>query len=136
MESVSYLLMVVQWLLSHLFADDTRDGYEMVRSLQNEEIIVGIMSGDEQSSVESFAKKMEIDPNICRGNIEALKVKQVSFERSRRTLMAGDGLTIQLSTAADIEVAVGSSDQSKSQTLDVLILGDDPEVIVELIPTR
>ena len=117
--------------------DDARDGVlEMVQSLQNEGIIVEILSGDEQSSVESFAKKIGIDPNICRGNVDPEGKAQWVLERSkaRKTLMAGDGFNDSGAlAAANIGVAVGSGDQVNLEAADVLIPGDDPRVIVELI---
>ena len=110
--------------------DDARDGVsEMVQSLQKEGIIVEILSGDEQSSVESFAKKIGIDPKICRGNVDPEGKAQWVIDRSkaRRTLMAGDGFNdAGALAAANIGVAVGSGDQVNLEAADVLIPGDDP----------
>ena len=117
--------------------DDARDGVsEMVQSLQKEGIIVEILSGDEQSSVESFAKKIGIDPKICRGNVDPEGKAQWVIDRSkaRRTLMAGDGFNdAGALAAANIGVAVGSGDQVNLEAADVLIPGDDPRAIVNLI---
>ena len=117
--------------------DDARDGVkEMVQTLQKEGIIVEILSGDEQSSVESFAKQLGIDPNICRGNVDPEGKAQWVIDRSkaRRTLMAGDGFNdAGALAAANIGVAVGSGDQVNLEAADVLIPGDDPRAIVRLI---
>ena len=117
--------------------DDARDGVtEMVQSLQKEGIIVEILSGDEQSSVESFAKKIGIDPSICRGNVDPEGKAQWVMDRSkaRRTLMAGDGFNdAGALAAANIGIAVGSGDQVNLEAADVLIPGDDPRAIVDLI---
>ena len=117
--------------------DDARDGVlEMVQSLQKEGIIVEILSGDEQSSVESFAKKIGIDPNICRGNVDPEGKAQWVMDRSkaRKTLMAGDGFNdAGALAAANIGVAVGSGDQVNLEAADVLIPGDDPRAIISLI---
>ena len=117
--------------------DDARDGVtEMVQSLQKEGIIVEILSGDEQSSVESFAKKIGIDPSICRGNVDPEGKAQWVMDRSkaRRTLMAGDGFNdAGVLAAANIGIAVGSGDQVNLEAADVLIPGDDPRAIVGLI---
>ena len=117
--------------------DDARDGVtEMVQSLQKEGIIVEILSGDEQSSVESFAKKIGIDPSICRGNVDPEGKAQWVIDRSkaRRTLMAGDGFNdAGALAAANIGIAVGSGDQVNLEAADVLIPGDDPRAIVGLI---
>ena len=117
--------------------DDARDGVtEMVQSLQKEGIIVEILSGDEQSSVESFAKKIGIDPSICRGNVDPEGKAQWVMDRSkaRRTLMAGDGFNdAGALAAANIGIAVGSGDQVNLEAADVLIPGNDPIAIVRLI---
>ena len=117
--------------------DDARDGVaEMVQSLQKEGIIVEILSGDEQSSVESFAKKIGIDPTICRGNVDPEGKAQWVKDRgkARRTLMAGDGFNdAGALAAANIGVAVGSGDQVNLEAADVLIPGNDPIAIVRLI---
>ena len=117
--------------------DDARDGVlEMVQSLQKEGIIVEILSGDEQSSVESFAQKIGIDPNICRGNVDPEGKAQWVMDRSkaRKTLMAGDGFNdAGALAAANIGVAVGSGDQVNLEAADVLIPGDDPRAIISLI---
>ena len=117
--------------------DDARDGVkEMVQTLQKEGIIVEILSGDEQSSVESFAKQLGIDPNICRGNVDPEGKAQWVIDRSkaRKTLMAGDGFNdAGALAAANIGVAVGSGDQVNLEAADVLIPGDDPRAIVRLI---
>jgi len=117
--------------------DDARDGVtEMVQSLQKEGIIVEILSGDEQSSVESFAEKIGIDPSICRGNVDPEGKAQWVMDRSkaRRTLMAGDGFNdAGALAAANIGIAVGSGDQVNLEAADVLIPGDDPRAIVGLI---
>ena len=117
--------------------DDAREGVkEMVQTLQKEGIIVEILSGDEQSSVESFAKQLGIDPDICRGNVDPEGKAQWVIDRSkaRRTLMAGDGFNdAGALAAANIGVAVGSGDQVNLEAADVLIPGDDPRAIVRLI---
>ena len=117
--------------------DDARDGVtEMVQSLQKEGIIVEILSGDEQSSVESFAKKIGIDPSICRGNVDPEGKAQWVMDRSkaRRTLMAGDGFNdAGALAAANIGIAVGSGDQVNLEAADVLIPGNDPRAIISLI---
>ena len=117
--------------------DDAREGVrEMVQMLQNQGIIVEILSGDEQSSVESFASQLGIDPSICRGNVDPEGKAQWVEERSkaRRTLMAGDGFNdAGALAAANIGVAVGSGDQVNLEAADVLIPGEDPRAIVNLL---
>ncbi|MDA7555433.1 cation-translocating P-type ATPase [Euryarchaeota archaeon] len=117
--------------------DDARSGAkEMIQALQEQGIIVEILSGDEQSSVESFATQIGIDPSICRGNVDPEGKAQWVEERSkaRSTLMAGDGFNdAGALAAANIGVAVGSGDQVNLEAADVLIPGDDPRAIVRLL---
>ena len=117
--------------------DDARSGTkEMIQALQDQGIIVEILSGDEQSSVESFARELGIDPSICRGNVDPEGKAKWVEERSkaRRTLMAGDGFNdAGALAAANIGVAVGSGDQVNLEAADVLIPGDDPRAIVRLL---
>jgi len=117
--------------------DDAREGVrEMVQMLQDQGIIVEILSGDEQSSVESFASQLGIDPSICRGNVDPEGKAQWVEERSkaRRTLMAGDGFNdAGALAAANIGIAVGSGDQVNLEAADVLIPGEDPRAIVRLL---
>jgi Cd2+/Zn2+-exporting ATPase len=117
--------------------DDARSGAkEMIQALQEQGIIVEILSGDEQSSVESFATQIGIDPSICRGNVDPEGKANWVEERSkaRSTLMAGDGFNdAGALAAANIGVAVGSGDQVNLEAADVLIPGDDPRAIVRLL---
>ena len=117
--------------------DDARIGAkEMIQDLQEQGIIVEILSGDEQSSVESFARELGIDPSICRGNVDPEGKAKWVEERSkaRSTLMAGDGFNdAGALAAANIGVAVGSGDQVNLEAADVLIPGDDPRAIVRLL---
>ena len=117
--------------------DDARSGAkEMIQALQEQGIIVEILSGDEQSSVESFATQIGIDPSICRGNVDPEGKAQWVEERSkaRSTLMAGDGFNdAGALAAANIGVAVGCGDQVNLEAADVLIPGDDPRAIVRLL---
>ena len=117
--------------------DDARSGTkEMIQALQDQGIIVEILSGDEQSSVESFARELGIDPSICRGNVDPEGKAKWVEERSkaRKTLMAGDGFNdAGALAAANIGVAVGSGDQVNLEAADVLIPGDDPRAIVRLL---
>ena len=117
--------------------DDARSGAkEMIQALQEQGIIVEILSGDEQSSVESFATQIGIDPSICRGNVDPEGKAKWVEERSkaRSTLMAGDGFNdAGALAAANIGVAVGSGDQVNLEAADVLIPGDDPRAIVRLL---
>ncbi len=117
--------------------DDAREGvHEMVDKLQAQGISVEILSGDEQASVEAFAKRLGIDPTICRGNVDPEGKASWVAERAKlsRTLMAGDGFNDSGAlAAADIGVAVGSGEQVNLDAADVLIPGEDPRALANLI---
>ena len=117
--------------------DDAREGVqEMVEKLQQEGIIVEILSGDEQASVEAFAESLGINPEICRGNVDPEGKASWVAKRAKlsRTMMAGDGFNDSGAlAAADIGVAVGSGEQVNLDAADVLIPGEDPRLLANLI---
>ena len=117
--------------------DDARKGVqEMVEKLQQEGITVEILSGDEQASVEAFAVSLGINPEICRGNVDPEGKASWVAERAKlsRTMMAGDGFNDSGAlAAADIGVAVGSGEQVNLDAADVLIPGEDPQALANLI---
>lgn len=119
------------------YHDDARDGVpELLKYLQEAEISVEILSGDEQSSVEAFARTFGIPSSSCRGGVDpegkALWVTEKS--KSGKTLMAGDGFNdAGALAAADVGIAVGSGEQVNLDAADVLIPGEDPRALAELI---
>jgi len=117
--------------------DDARFGVsEAISELDSHGVKVEILSGDEQPSVEAFARSIGIDPSMCKGGVDpeakAAYVTQKSTER--RTMMAGDGFNdAGALAAADIGVAVGSGDQVNLDAADVLIPGEDPRALSRMV---
>lgn len=119
------------------YHDDARDGVaELLRTFEEIGISVEILSGDEQSSVEAFAKRFGIPASSCRGGVDpeekAIWVSEKS--KSGKTLMAGDGFNdAGALAAADVGIAVGSGEQVNLDAADVLIPGEDPRALARLV---
>ena len=117
--------------------DDAREGVEeLIAALRANNVTVEILSGDEQASVEAFAKPLGIPSSSCRGGVDPEGKAQWVFERSkaRRTMMAGDGFNdAGALAAADVGVAVGSGEQVNLDAADVLIPGEDPRALARFI---
>ena len=117
--------------------DDARFGVsEAINELNSHGVKVEILSGDEQNSVEAFAKSIGIDPEMCKGGVDpeekALYVTTKSSEHL--TMMAGDGFNdAGALAAADIGIAIGSGDQVNLDAADVLIPGEDPRALSRMI---
>ena len=94
------------------YHDDARDGVaELLQSLSDSGISVEILSGDEQSSVEQFARGFGIPASSCRGGVDPEGKAMWVTEKSKagKTLMAGDGFNdAGALAAADVGIAVGS----------------------------
>jgi len=117
--------------------DHAREGVkELIRDLQDRNIEIEILSGDEQKSVESFAKKLGLNSEICRGGIDPEGKATLVSEKIRRnnTLMAGDGFNdAGALAAANLGIAIGSGEQVNLDAADVLIPGKNPYSIIKLI---
>ncbi|MGB2037448.1 MAG: heavy metal translocating P-type ATPase [Candidatus Poseidoniaceae archaeon] len=117
--------------------DDTRQGAdELIPELHRRGISVEILSGDQQGAVDRFAASVGLPANAAHGNLSP--EEKVAWVRSRSkthvTMMVGDGFNDAAALAvADVGVAVGSGESVNVEAADVLIPGDDPRMLTELI---
>ena len=117
--------------------DDLRQGTDlMVKDLYSQGINVEILSGDNQDSVNALAKSIGIPESAAHGEMTPEgKVKWVQ-QRSLThiTMMVGDGFNDAAAMAAsDIGIAIGTGESANLEAADVLIPGDDPRLISDLV---
>jgi Cd2+/Zn2+-exporting ATPase len=117
--------------------DDLREGTdELVRSLYDKGVNIEILSGDNQSAVSALAKRIGVDENAARG--EMTPEGKVNWVQKRSethiTMMVGDGFNDAAAmAAADVGIAIGTGESANLDAADVLIPGDDPRLISELL---
>jgi len=117
--------------------DDLRDGTdELVKSLHSMGVNVEIISGDNQDAVNALAGSIGLSENSAHG--EMTPEEKVNWVQSRSkthiTMMVGDGFNDAAAMAAsDVGIAIGTGESANLEAADVLIPGDDPRLIAELI---
>ena len=117
--------------------DDTRQGAdELIPELHKMGIHVQILSGDQQGAVDRFASSVGLPKTDAFGNQSP--EDKVDVVRSRSdisvTMMVGDGFNDAAALAvADVGVAVGSGESVNVEAADVMIPGDDPRMLADLL---
>lgn len=117
--------------------DDTRQGAdELIPELHKMGIHVQILSGDQQGAVDRFASSVGLPKSDAFGNQSP--EDKVNVVRSRSdiavTMMVGDGFNDAAALAvADVGVAVGSGESVNIEAADVMIPGDDPRMLTDLL---
>jgi Cd2+/Zn2+-exporting ATPase len=99
-------------------------------------IRVEILSGDHQEAVSQFARSVGLPESAAHGGLSPEeKVKWVrNRSKSNVTMMVGDGFNDAAALAvADVGVAVGTGESVNLEAADVLIPGDDPSMLTEMI---
>ena len=117
--------------------DDTRDGSgALIASLNQRSVNVEILSGDHQSAVSEFARSVGLPESAAHGGLSPEdKVQWVKARSSSHvTMMVGDGFNDAAALAvADVGVAVGTGESVNLEAADILIPGDDPRMLTEMI---
>lgn len=117
--------------------DDLREGTaELIQTLYSQGINVEILSGDNQDAVDALAKSLGVQGNAARGEMTPEGKVQWVQNRSKThvTMMVGDGFNDAAAmAAADIGIAIGTGESANLEAADVLIPGDDPRLISDLV---
>ena len=117
--------------------DDLREGTdELVSALYAKGVNVEILSGDNQDAVNALARSIGVDENAARG--EMTPEGKVNWVQKRSethiTMMVGDGFNDAAAmAAADVGIAIGTGESANLEAADVLIPGDDPRLISDLV---
>ena len=117
--------------------DDTRTGSDdLIPDMRRRNIGVEILSGDNQAAVTAFASNVGLDTKHAHGNLSPEdKVNWVKARsKTHVTMMVGDGFNDSAAlAAADVGVAVGTGETVNLEAADILIPGDDPRMLTEMI---
>ena len=117
--------------------DDLREGTaELIQTLYAQGVNVEILSGDNQDAVDALAKSLGVQGNAARGEMTPEGKVQWVQNRSKThvTMMVGDGFNDAAAmAAADIGIAIGTGESANLEAADVLIPGDDPRLISDLV---
>ena len=117
--------------------DDTRQGAdELIPELHKMGIHVQLLSGDQQGAVDRFASSVGLSKTDAFGNQSPEDKVDVVRSRSEIavTMMVGDGFNDAAALAvADVGVAVGSGESVNVEAADVMIPGDDPRMLADLL---
>ncbi len=117
--------------------DDIRVGAkELISNLYDSEVNVEILSGDHQGAVDIFAGTLGVDSRVAHGDMTPEdKVRWVGGRsKTHITMMVGDGFNDAAAmAAADVGVAIGSGESTNLDAADLLIPGDDPRLLGEMI---
>ena len=117
--------------------DDTRDGSdELIAAMKKRNINIEILSGDSQQAVSEFARSVGLPESAAHGGLSP--EEKVSWVQARSsshvTMMVGDGFNDAAALAvADVGVAIGTGEAVNLEAADVLIPGDDPRLLTEMV---
>lgn len=116
--------------------DDTRSGSkELIHGFQKRSVSIEILSGDQQSSVSSFAAQVGLPDQSAHGGLSPEQKVSWVEKRSQThvTMMVGDGFNDSAALAvADVGIAVGTGESVNMEAADIMFPGDEPKMLLEL----
>lgn len=121
-------------LATFFFADEIQKDSSWVISQLRQRFTVNLLSGDRQSIVDSLGETCGIAPAQCFGASTPQSKRDIIEGHTTGTLMVGDGVNDVLAfRAADVSVAVRSSQLQNQNWADVICLREGIKPLLDLI---
>lgn len=136
--SAVYLGTENEWLAVFVLQDEIRaESAEVIKQLQQANVQVHLFSGDQQSTVDEVAKKLNISD--AKGGLlpqEKLQHMQVLQNEDRRVAMIGDGVNdAPVLAGANVSLAMGSGSQLAQASADMVLLSENLQQFPAAIKT-
>jgi Cu2+-exporting ATPase len=136
--SAVYLATENEWLAVFVLQDEMRaESAEVVCRLQQANVHVHLFSGDQQSTVDEVAKKLNISD--AKGGLlpqEKLQQMQALQAEDRRVAMIGDGVNdAPVLAGANVSLAMGSGSQLAQASADMVLLSENLQQFPAAIKT-
>ncbi len=131
-----YLLKGETLIGSIVLSDSIREGVEeSIRALQEEDIRIVVLSGDNEKTVRNLADSLGLDNYYAEILPEEKQeiIKQLQKDAST-VAMAGDGVNDAPALAqADIGIAIGSGTDVAANTADIILVRSRPSDVLHLV---
>ncbi len=116
-----------QYLAAFVMADTLRpQAQELVKSLQNKGLLVSILSGDAESTVADYARRLGISSwQSSASPAQKLELIEQLQQRGEVIAMVGDGINdAPVLAKAQVSIAMGSGTQMARASGDIVLLGE------------
>ncbi len=117
-------------------ADAVRDESEQaVATLKNMGFEIAMITGDNQTTAQSVARKLNLDNYFAEvlPDKKADKIKQLQ-QKGKKVAMVGDGVNDAPALAqADLGIAIGAGTDVAVETADVVLVQNDPRNVADII---